>query len=254
MLGSLLMSSVAFADTNAPQQGGEGRGFGRGMMMRHIPGIFGTVASVNGTTLTVESKMGPRPQQGTSQSTGTTYTVDASNATVTKGGSASTVSAIAVGDTVMVQGTVNGTSVVAKVIRDLPAQAGGIPPKGGEGRGGLSPIVQGNGQPVIGGSVSAISGSTLSVATAQGGITYSVNASSATIYKDHATSSLSAISVGDKVVVQGAVSGTSVTASTIMDHGAAAGVQSPDSDNDHPGIGGFFGRLGGLLRGLFGFF
>ena len=75
-------------------------------------GVMGTVSAVNGTTLTVTSKgFGKSP-------TATTYTVDASSATVTKSGTASSVSVIAVGDTVMVRGTVSGTSVTAKTIMD----------------------------------------------------------------------------------------------------------------------------------------
>ena len=79
--------------------------------------------------------------------TATTYTVDASSATVTKNGAASTVSAIAVGDTVMVQGTVSGTNVTAKTIRD------------GVGQG--QPAIQGNGQPVVAGTVTAINGNSV---------------------------------------------------------------------------------------------
>ena len=61
-------------------------------------GIAGTVATNDGSTLTVTTKA--RPNGGTA----TTYTVSTSSSTtVTKNGTTSSVSDIAVGDTVMVQ-------------------------------------------------------------------------------------------------------------------------------------------------------
>jgi len=202
------------------------------------PGVVGTVASVSGTTLTVTSKAGP---SGTPAAA--TYTVDASNATVTKNGTTSSVSAIATGDTVMVQGTVSGTSVTATSIRDGVMQA----PK---------PVITGNGEPVIGGAVTAISASTLTV-TNKSNITYSVDATSATIQKGNAASTLSSVAVGDNVVVQGTVSGTSVTATSVIDQGAAGnGAGAPGNQPGGPKgpMGGFFGAIGGLFQHLFGFF
>ena len=180
--------------------------------LRAYNGVFGTVSAISGTTLTVTSNA----QNG---GTATTYIVDASSATVTKSGTASSVSAIAIGDTVAVQGTVNGTSVTATSIRD------------GVMTGGM----RGNGNGVFG-TVSAISGTTLTVTSnAQNGgtaTTYIVDASSATVTKAGATSTLSAIAVGDTVMIQGTVSGTSITATTIND-----GVMNRTS--------GMFGRQGG---------
>lgn len=87
-------------------------GFGMGR------GIHGTVASISGSTLTVTAT---NPKDNTTS----TYTVDASSATVLKGDSTakpatSTLSAVAVGDTVMVAGEVSGTSIVASMIADGP--------------------------------------------------------------------------------------------------------------------------------------
>ena len=89
-----------------------GPGMGRGA------GVMGTVTAVSGNTVTVTDK------------DGTTYTIDATSAEVSKT-STITVSQIAVGDTVGVQGTVSGTTVTAKHIMDgLPAGIGeGVPPK-----------------------------------------------------------------------------------------------------------------------------
>jgi hypothetical protein len=47
---------------------------------------------------------------------GATYTVDASNATVTNNGVAAQLSSLKVGDKIFVKGTVNGTNVVASSV------------------------------------------------------------------------------------------------------------------------------------------
>ena len=217
----------------AVRDGMMGRGMGQ------APGVFGTVASVSGNTLTVTSKMGPG---GTA---GTTYTVDATNATVTKNGASSSVSNVSTGDTVMVQGTVSGTSVTATSIRD------GLP----QGQKPQTPVIQGNGQPVIGGNVTAINGSTLTV-TNKSNVTYTVDATSATVEKGNAVSSISNVAVGDNVVVQGTVNGNAVTASSVIDSGAAPTANSTTNTSGahQGGMGGFFSGIGSFFHRLFGFF
>lgn len=165
---------------------------------QRAPGVFGTITAINGSTVTVESKgFGPN-------ATATTYTVDASGATVTKDGAAGSVSSLAVGDTIMAQGTVSGTDVTATKILD-----GKMGPGMGGGRGG-----RGMGPGVMG-TVSAVNGNTLTV-TGKNGTTYTVDASSAKVSKME-TLSVSDIKVGDTVGVQGQVSGSAVTAKQIMD-------------------------------------
>ena len=114
-----------------------------------------------------------------------------------------------------------------------------------------TPIIQGNGEPIIGGIVSTISSSTLTVAT-KSGITYTVDASSATVVKGHATSTLAQVAKGDAVIVQGTVNGTSVTASSVIDRPA-----TPVSAKGN-GVEGiahrFFGGVRGFFARLFGFF
>ena len=248
---TLGMSGTALAQsTNVPNVSTTGThqgwtpGSSGGM---HRPGVFGTVSAVSGDTLTIISKgFG-------ANATATTYTVDATNATVTKGNTTSTVGAIQVGDTVMVQGTVSGTSVTATTIRDGVMPMGvGHRMMGGMGKTPSTsvPNITGNGEPVIGGTVSTISGTTLTI-TNKSNVTYSVDASSATVDKSGATSTVSVIAVGDTVVVQGTVNGTSVVASSVIDQGAAP---TAGSNPMHKGgIGGFFGSIGGFFQHLFGF-
>src|SRR5665213_381106 len=83
-----------------------------------LRGVIGIVSVVNGTTLTVLV-----PNAGNTATT--TYSVDASSAKILKGTppAAASIADIAVGDKVIVQGTVTGTAVVAKNIVD------GLPPR-----------------------------------------------------------------------------------------------------------------------------
>ena len=236
MVGLALTVSAVFA---------AGPKFG-GLMMNRMeaafraPGILGTVTAISSNTITVNAKgFGQNASQ-------TTYTVDATNAKVTKNGTASTVSAIAVGDTIMVQGSLNGTTITAVFIRD------GLP----QNLKNQTPLIQGNGQPIIGGTITAISAPNLTVTTKTNSIAYSVNASGATVVKGNATTTLSSLSVGDQVIVQGAVNGTSVTASSIIDQDAP---KTPNANsNSNTNQGGFMNKvfrgIGNFFHNLFGFF
>jgi hypothetical protein len=218
------------------------------------PAVIGTVSAVNGDILTVASNTW-NERRGTSTSAtsasqpqavakvATTYTVDATNATVTKNNAASSISDIAVGDTVMVQGTVSGTNVTAKTIRD---GVGMMKPGQGKGSVQMPAGITGNGEPVVGGSITAINGSTLSI-TNKSNVTYMIDATNAAITKDNATSTLSSVAVGDNVVVQGTVNGSSVTASTVIDQGVT---QTSSTGVVHN----FMGAIGGFFTRLFGFF
>lgn len=250
--GTLLMAGTAFAATSTPHWGPS---------MGHIqggtrPGVMGKVTAINGSTLTISGmSRGSRMQNSnTATASSVTYSVDASAATVMKAGATSTVASIAVGDNVMVQGTVSGTNITATVIRDgMPA---GMHPGQGGSQGGMMNF-KGNGQPVIGGTVSAISGSTLTV-TNTNNAAYSVDDTGATVIKQGATSTASNIATGDRVVVQGTVNGTSVTASSIIDSGSMptnpSNTTGTSAQTPAPQKGGFFGAIGGFFHKLFGFF
>jgi hypothetical protein len=235
-------------------------------------GVFGTVSAINGTTLTITSKGFAgygHPSSTTATPAPTTYTVDAASATITKGGASSTISSIAVGDSVVVRGTVSGTNIAATAIFDGVVPGGvnpGGPMRGGFGRGpngsstgmwssSTAALFQGNGEPVVGGTVTAISGATLTV-TNKSNITYTIDGSTATVVKGNATSSLANVAVNDNVLVQGAVSGTNVTAATILDQGAmSAGGGAGASASAHVNVmTKMFGGIGAFFQHLFGFF
>lgn len=254
VVASLAIAVPVFAETSAGasavQKGRGGIGEMRG---GEASGVTGTVSAINGTTLTVTSKgmMRPEPMheasgtKSTAAATTTVYTVNASSATVYKNNVTSTVASIATGDTVMVQGTVSGTSVTATVIRD------GVGDAKGSARGASSTLptstIKGNGEPVVGGNITAINGTTLTI-TNESNVTYAVDASSATIVKGNATSSISSVAIGDGVVVQGMVNGNAITASSIIDQGAKG--KSTSHGNF---VSGIFGAIGGFFSHLFGF-
>jgi hypothetical protein len=68
----------------------------------------GTVSSVNGSSITLAAR------------NGVTYTVDAENAKIVKGGSTTSLSAIVVGDPIAVIGPTQSTTIDAKAIFDGP--------------------------------------------------------------------------------------------------------------------------------------
>jgi hypothetical protein len=239
------------------------------------PAVFGTVASIDGTSLTVTQ--GARPSFGTSTPAmaTTTYSVDASNATVFKNNATSTISSVLVGDMVAVQGTVSGTDVTATTIRDgvVPGMMmghGGMGAMGSStgqrGPGGYrnasstngmstgmqaSPIT-GNGQPVIAGSISAINGNSLTI-TDKSNVSYTVDVTNAKIVEGQNTIAVSNLAVGDNVIIQGTVEGTSVTASSVIDQKAPAAGSNPSSTTAPHNGGGIFGAIGGFFSHIFGF-
>ncbi len=218
-----------------------GNGVLQGMMK---PGVSGKVVSISGNIITVSGN------QGFASTTAvTSFTVDATNAAIKKNNVAGTISSIAIGDMIFAQGTVNGTNVVATTIidgaiggmmgnRDSENNGKGV----GYGMMGSTTLpVIGNGQPVVAGTVSTISGSSLSVTTS-GNIVYTIDATNAKVYEGQKTITLSAITVGDKVVIQGTVNNNSVTASVIIDQSSV--------NQKAPGM---FSSIGQFFMRLFGF-
>jgi len=272
---SLAIVMPAFAQTSAVVgvRGGINNGANGGAWHGGMSGggIFGTVSAINGDTLTVAASarpMRPMPEQATSTpapaTTQTVYSVDASGAKIYKGSATTTVSvsAIATGDTVMVQGTVSGTSVTATVVRDgvMPGRAGGGQSFGKNGSSsatGTSPI-QGNGEPVVGGKVTGVSGTTVTVTNASN-VTYTIDAASTTIVKNGTSTAIGNIAIGDNLVVQGTVNGTAITASSILDQGVrGVSGSSTNSTSSKPqgggfGFGGIFSAIGGFFQHIFGF-
>ena len=260
----LLVGGTAFAEATAPTALGQSQRDGVKMMPR-TPGVFGTVTAISGSTITITSKapqFGKKPGTTATAGTVTTYTINAGSAIVTKNNVASSLSSITVGDVIAAEGTISGTTVTATTIRD------GIPTgKGGEGFGAghassttAQAVIQGNGQPVIGGAVTAITGNTLTV-TNKSNVTYTVDVTSAKFVKPGiASASVANITVGDNVIVQGAVNGNAVTATSVIDQGVVP--TTTNATSNPPTVAGsavtprtgFFESIGGFFHKLFGFF
>lgn len=193
LLALLLVSALAGVATTPAVLAKNENNKGPGQMMSR-PEVLGTVTAISGNTITVKDLR---------VNSGTIYTVDATNATVIKNGSASTVSAILVNDTVSVQGVLNGTNVTATKIND------GLKPKEKD---------EIMGKPRTIGTVTAISGTTLTIKDIRknSAITYTVNTTSSTvIMKNGNTAVFTSIAMGDKVSVQGTITGTTITATKI---------------------------------------
>ncbi len=256
LLTAGLTAAPALADTNGQSQpaqtpptagmpfmkGRHGEGMGR-------PGVFGSVTAVSGTTITV-----------TDQRTKTSYTIDASNAKIMKAGAAATVSNIAVGDIVMADGTLSGTTLTAKVVMD------GQPWKRGEMENKIEKKIEGaddkltslgivgNGQPVVAGSVTAVSGTTITISN-KAGATFTVDATTAKIAKAGAVTTVSNVTVGDMVIVQGTVNGSNITAASVIDQGTTPAPTTGTTQGANASAKahvGFFGRIGGFFSHLFG--
>ncbi len=204
------------------------------IMMRN--NFIGTVSNVSGNTLTIVSRPGfGKPGLDNKGPGTTTFTVDAANAKITKRNATSSISNVAVGDIVIVQGTLNGTNITATIIRDnigLERNATSTPP------------FTSDGQPITAGRISAIDGQTITIAN-RSNVSYTIDASSSKILQGRNESDISTLKTGDTVIVQGAVNGTSISASTILDQ-----TKPINSNNSRPG---FFGRIGQFFMHVLGF-
>jgi hypothetical protein len=202
--------------------------------------ISGTVSSVSGNTITVSVVRGwgfegMKDRKNSTSTVATTtktilYAVDATSAKIIRDNATTAVSSIVAGDMVVVQGSASSTNMVAKTIRVIKAPEKKVKAKDVQ--------IEWNGQPIVSGKITVIGSSTITI-TNESNVTYAVDVSSAKVWllDNTASSSAANLKVGDKVIVQGTVNGTSISASTIVDQNSTkvAGVMKK--------IGNFFSRL-----------
>jgi hypothetical protein len=248
VFATLAVTSSVSAQTTTPSTQPNGAWAGKvhkGGMMK--PAVFGTVSAISGNIITVAGKQAPTTAGATT--TTTTYTVDATNAKIMKNNVAGTIASIAIGDTIVVQGTVSGTNVTATNVRDGVMMRGG--PGGTNKTGQNMPTIAGNGEPVVAGTVSVINGETLTI-TNKSNVTYTVDATNAKIVENsNSTATISNIAVGDMVIVQGTVNGNAITASSIIDQAKVASTATSGTTGSQSK--GFFGSIGAFFTHLFGF-
>jgi hypothetical protein len=207
---------------------------------KNVTGINGTVTVINGNTITVVIKTRSAKNGSTANTASPIiYSVDASSATITKNGAVGTIASISVGDNVTVQGTVTGTNIVAKVIRDGLGQ-------------GLQEI-QGNGEPVVAGKITAINGNIITI-TNNSNINYTIDAKNAKFsVKGISIPKISDIAVGDGIVVQGTINGNSVVASLVIDQKISTNSSVGNSQGKAGFMGNMMNKIGGFFKHLFGF-
>ncbi len=214
------------------------------------PSLVGKVSAINGNTLTVISNGEIEKDHNAST---TTFTVNVTNAKLLRGNTAITLSDITVGDNVVIQGVVTGNNVVATIVRDGKVGNGDGNNNDNDKNGSTTDNnkallqIQGNGQPVVAGTVTVINNPNMTITTGSG-ITYTINVATAKIIQGNATTTLSSVKVGDAVIVQGTVNGISVVASTIID--TNRDVNKAPGQNTRNG---FFGSIGQFFKHLFGF-
>ncbi|MCX6721405.1 MAG: hypothetical protein NT026_02270 [Candidatus Staskawiczbacteria bacterium] len=243
---SFAVAIPALADTN------QGIAAAISTIMR--PNVVGKVSAISGNTLTVVSKQGLKKDESNSTTTPvttTTFTIDATNAKILRGETVIKVSDIAVNDTIVVQGTITGTNVAATIIRD------GKVGNGNENKNNEALLqIQGNGQPIVAGKITAVSGSTITI-TNTSNVTYAIDATSAKFFVPGVTNpTILSVAVGDNVVVQGTVNGNSVVASSVIDQKAKPKNTANNPGNSQKPKGFFSGMMGGIgnfFKRLFGF-
>lgn len=241
----IFVATPAFAETNTYAQGPRTGMMGIMRPRQNMkPAIIGSVSAISGTTITLTGRQTP------GNNASTTFSIDASSATVFKNNATSTVSGIAVGDMIFVQGTVSGTNVTATVIRDGVRGVGFGPGREDKERTASTTVpFTGNGQPLVAGKISSFSGNTLNITTGNN-IVYTVDATNAKIMKGKDTIALSNVVVGEGVLVQGTVNGTSIVASTIIEQPQHPVVTNNSANGQSHG---FFGNISGFFMHLFGF-
>ena len=222
------------------------KGMDRGNKANMKPAVFGTVSAVNGNTITVTGKQGFG-----ANAVATTFTIDATSAKIMKNNVAGTISSILVGDTVIAQGTLTGTNLVATMIRDGQMGKGmrGGPNDNQPGKTPTTSPITGNGQPIVAGTVSSINGSTLTI-TNKSNVSYTVDTTNAKIVQGQNNISISNIAVGNMIVVQGTVNGNSVIATSVIDQAKTANTTANTSEQPHQG---FFAGIGSFFAHIFGF-
>lgn len=200
------------------------------------PNVIGKVSAINGNILTIISKQGFNKAEPKAT---VTLTVDATSAKLLRGNKVIALTDIAIGDNIIVQGAITGTNVVATVIHDGKIGNG----KNNNDNNQAILQIEGNGQPIVAGAVSTITGSTITI-TNGSNVTYTVDATNAKIVQGKNIILISGVKTGDNVIVQGTVNGTSVVASTIIDQVTAANLKAK---------AGFFGSIGQFFKHMFGF-
>jgi len=224
-----------------------------GVRMMVGKGITGTVTAVTASSITVDGKHA---------STTGVFTVDVTGAKFFKNSATTTLSSILVGDTVFVEGRVSGSSATAVAVYDgklpLALQKAQImrEEKKDDWRekreDRIADHVRGS---AILGIVTNINGNILIVdgkmGTSTATTTYTVDATNSKIFKDKATTTISAILTGDRVLVEGSISGTNVTANYIFEGKLPLNGKAINAFLEEPVRGKFIEKINNFFKKFF---
>lgn len=122
-----------------------------------------------------------------------------------------------------------------------------------QGGPGMGRMMQ-DGQPHVGGEITAISGSTITIEAMgrQNSGTYTINASGATITKEGQSGSLADLAVGDHIMATGSLSGTTLTATAINEGMGPRGEVGGRGHGRGPGVHGTVTSVSGSTITLTG--
>jgi hypothetical protein len=230
IVGGALVAIPVFAATQSTTGMGHFFSFNHNSTIAR-PTLVGVVTAVSGTALVVSLQpMMPMRKLATSTVAvrPTTYTVDASNATVSRGFGTSTaavaLSSIAVNDHIAVFGTVSGASVAATKIIDVPPMPAGSKPFTSPKKGFKKPTGALSSRVAIG-SVTAINGSQFTIssrmfrksASSTPATVETIVTTDATSFKENGTvASLSNLAIGNTVMAVGtSTAPNTLTAGTV---------------------------------------
>lgn len=203
-------------------------------------GVYGSVTAVSGSTISVRDSR-----------TNVIYSVDTTNAKIDKNRVTIAVSGIMVGDMVLVEGKTTGTAVVATSVHDgvlVKGSADWKDNKEKDDKNNQMMFPEGNGQPIVGGTVSAVNASQVTI-TNKSNVSYIIDVINAKITKAGKVATKTDIVVGDTILAQGTINGTTVAAVSVIDQG----VISIDGSHENNGKKvGFFRRIGNFFSRMFG--
>lgn len=233
-------ASIGFKIGVSDHEGDDDRDESKDKDGEYSRGVYGSVTAVNGTTISVRDSR-----------TNVVYTVDTTKAKIDKNRVTILVSGIAVGDMVLVEGTTTGTAVVATSIHDgvlVKGSADWKDNKEKDDKNNQMMFPEGNGQPIVGGTVTAVNASQVTI-TNKSNVSYTIDVINAKVTKAGKVVTKADIMVGDTILAQGTVNGTTVVAVSVIDQGVVS-VDTTHQDNGKKV--GFFRKIGNFFSRMFG--
>ncbi len=199
-----------------------------GPLGNNRPMTMGTVTSIDGTNIVIESTyVNPKDKDGNKK---ISYTVDASKTTFYEEKEEVKISSVKIGSKIMVEGAFIDNKIVATRIHVADLSGWKVSEMFGEG----------SGKPVVLGTVTSVGGTSIVIKNKKD-VSYTIDLASSTLKKKGESVAVQDIKENDIVLVQGDISGSDVKASNVI-------IQANNTKNQ-----GFFQKVGNFFGKLFGF-